>query len=461
MAYNALKTKLKTERKQLRQAADALVAKAESASRAMTHAEQTAFDAAMREHDDLSATLRNIPADKKPDAVARKDTYREDGRYSWFLDRIAAVSQTPLPGNSPIGAAQRLRAHGAETERRARARSEIRSRKAAAHGVMFRGRDGEAISSRDISTASGGAGEFTPPVYLVEHWASIARAAAPLVALADSLPLPDGCMEVVVPEFNAFTGTTNEYQDLENIPQTPANPTSAALTSDVGTITSFLTVSQQVLDRASGPGVLDKILIQEAAEGFAAYWEQALFVGDGIGSGGVYPGIYDTAGIWQQVYNDASPTPTALVLAIGKAAAQVSVNRKRRAEALFCAPARIDWLMANTDTTADGVANRIGTGAVNRPGTDDALTVFGPVAGLPVYASGALDLGGTEDVIFAGRPSDLLVMQGDPILELFAEPYGTQLGVQFRTRTYVADILRYPTGWASVLGTGTVRGAGW
>jgi len=405
--------------------------------------------------------LEGLGPEPEP-ARPHRDTYSETEAASYFMD-LAAVRSGAIGKVDPHAARRRLEANNREVERHNRLQVEVNERRMQRRGAVALGSDGQPVSYRDLSTGSGSGGEFAPPTYLVDHFASIARSAAPLVALSDRVPLPEGCFEIVVPNFATFANTTSENQDLENVPPVarPANPTTTVggLTAQVGTIQSMLTISQQVFDRVPSPG-LDKILMQEAAEGYAEFLEEQLFVGDGIGSGGDYPGIYDNPGIFQQVYNDASPTVTKLVLNVAQAAAGVGNARKRMPTAVFAAPARLEWLFGNNVVTDDGSDMRVGTGLVTRNGDD--MECYGPVAGLPCYASGALNLTGTEDVMFVGRPGELLLLESDPRFDLQAE--GTvagQLGVLFRARTYVCSVLRYPSGWASVFGTGLVRGAGW
>ena len=424
---------------------------------------QAGFDDAMFQIDKAKRQLDTL---QKVEPTPRKaGPHEKDARHSWTGDMFALAK---------YGRASR---EGQEALKRLEATNKVEHSRAASErssaigalersGVLALDVSGNRaeqyrtkiigdVQVRDITTTDGSGGEFSPPGWLVSQWASISRSASTLMAACEKagtlLPLPDGIDAVYIPTFTEFDDTTGYAP-----PGAYAVPTSSSLNSPVDQVVTLLTVSQQILDRTPSPG-LDAVLMREGAEGFSAFWESELFVGDGEGDGG----IFNNAGIYQVNYTGS--TVTELVESVAKAAANVGNLRERQAEAVFVAPARAAWFAGFPDTTVGAPTWQLGHGIVNSPATPDECAVFGPIAGLPAYSSGALnvDPGNAQDAVMVGRPSDLLLMRSAPVFEIQTEgAQAAQVSAVFRARSYVASILRYPTGWASVYGTGTARWSG-
>ena len=81
--------------------------------------------------------------------------------------------------------------------------------------------------------------------------------------------------------------------------------------------------------------------------------------------------------------------------------------------------------------------------------------VFGPVAGLPAYASAAALSGGVESLV-VGRPKDVLTMVSDPVFSVQDEPLAAQLGVAIVAHVYFASIIRYASGFTVVTASAPV-----
>jgi hypothetical protein len=332
-------------------------------------------------------------------------------------------------------------------------------------GVQYLGSDGMPISSRDLSNAAGYGSEFLPPLWLLEKWVSVSRSSAPLLGLADTLPLPPGCFEVNLPRWRAFAPAHSQW--LENTPEPnnlsafepvdrgyPEDSQTDHLTSEVVLISQYTVVSEQALDRGTGPGVMDAILVQEAAEAYAAEAERQLIYG--LGTDGELQGVYGPS-TFALTYTDSSPTPAEFIQSgIGAAIANIGAKRLKYPECILMAPRRAGWVFTQTDGSGNEPTTRPGTGLYPKAPFDGGDVPLGPVGGLPVYVDGALPttVSGDQDLVVVGRPSDLLVLQSDPIYEVFREPYAAQLAVQIRARVYIAAIIRYPDSFATILGTG-------
>ncbi len=333
--YTALRWKLEDDRKLLRAKANEIAKKAADERRDLTLEEDVAIATAVADLDSLQTSIRNlVDDDPLPTVKMRSEpaTYREGGPNSWFMDMIAARAVTPMPGNDPHGARERLLRNNAETEKHARTRSEMLANITQKRGVTYIASDGQRIHARDLSNTLGYGGEFLPPTWLMEKWVTIARSAAPLLGLAEKLPLPPGCFGVVIPRFRTFATANDNDTRIENVPeQQDPTATTDLLSSVVETVTQYTTISLQAFDRASGPGVMDSILVTEAAEAYVVQAETRLFTGTGPNDGEIL-GLYNSG--FLTTYTDSSPSPQALVVAIGKAL-EASAGPSRRVTSMW------------------------------------------------------------------------------------------------------------------------------
>ena len=173
--FSDLRRELRTAREVARQNADAIPRRG-AQGRTRFRADrgsrpQSQMAAAAR----ADAGLRALP-DPVP-ARAKKPVYYDGGRHSFYADLAARTALEPLPGISPHEADARRRHMRARWRPVAGSTPSSPSARRRAHGAEFRGGGGQSLSYRDLSETYGEGGEFSPPLYLVSHFANVARAA--------------------------------------------------------------------------------------------------------------------------------------------------------------------------------------------------------------------------------------------------------------------------------------------
>jgi hypothetical protein len=142
----------------------------------------------------------------------------------------------------------------------------------------------------------------------------------------------------------------------------------------------------------------------------------------------------------------------------GQAAAQIGDNRLLPPECHLMRTSRWSWLTTSEDTASRpfGLSSPFFLGS-------DAATP-NPVGGLiswPVFASDAISAtqgtGANQDSIISLRPRDMILLEGQPVTNVFREALSGSLGARIQFHNRVAAITsRYPTGISVIGGTGCV-----
>lgn len=452
-ALKALRKKVKSDRDEALKAAMVL---AERGDNSVATASELEF--ALGRVEQLDRRLSGLPRVEK---IREPDLYERRGPYSFFADVAASVSPLPVLGIHAHEAQARLLRHQAVEERRRGVENELARRLLGGAGLSARTADHPALSERALSTASGAGGEFTPPKWLVDQFASVVRAAAPLSARVKRLPLPDGTLEVVVPRLDFASGIVAECAENVNDAIAVDPPTDDVVTP-VRTFAGQALISQALHDRSQ----IDELVIADAGAAYAADLEAQLITGTGVNGQllgllnvpvtAISPGV---PGAVANTYTATTPTPASVVAAIATLCADVADARERPPTYLLMLPRRFFWLSGSADGSGNEPAMRSGTGMVAK---DDGGPV-GPVAGLPVLLEAVLPsnlgAGTNQDVVVAVRPADLLLLEEPaPRFSAFAEG-GTaaQLSVVLQYHRYVAALTsRYPSAIGTVTGTGFV-----
>jgi HK97 family phage major capsid protein len=379
--------------------------------------------------------------------------YTRGGQHSWLLDKINAVR-----GQRDARAARaRLDQHDLEVRR------ELRNIELARESVFSRAATdgGWNVERRALSTTAGVGGEFSPPLWAIQSFGHLPRAASPLLNLIDVMPLPRGVLKIDVPKITGGAGVGTTQQ---NSAATANDATTSYSESIVQTITSRMVISQQLMDQANqgaGRGI-DEVFFEQLQDDFSAKLESQLLTGVGPGSNQL-TGLMNITGTNSVVYTSGSPTGGLLSNCIGEAGALISDTRLRAPGCVIMSGRRWFWLSSQTDSSNRPLGN-IGAGNMVDPTGSDAGP-FGPIHGLGVFLDGALPTtlgaGGNQDVVIVTRPRDLLVWQTTPILEVHTGTYADSMGVELIFRSYVAAVLDlYPTATSIVTGTGLTAPAG-
>ncbi len=401
---------------------------------------------------DTDAALRalsNVKVRKEP------RVYERDSRHSYFFDRAAAISSTPIPGLSDHAANERLARH--EQEEAVEQSTAFRQGKAArtlgASGVIvndsssYAGPDGS-IQARTGDLTSAIAGGPVPTWILDEYYGAL-YAASPLLARVKNLPLPPTAFSVTVPGFTGadvtFDPVVTENTGVDDIMGT----TSEDVTHDVSSFAGQTIISQQLQDR--GPS-FDLFITQSFAEATAASIEAQLVNGDG--SDNQFLGLLNVPGLVPLTPGGPGLDVVGFAQQVGNLVGAVADTRNRMPSIIAMRPSRYAWLAGIPNS--NGVSNQLlGLGGV----TDSDNDLYGPLGGVGVVLTNAIpnDLGddNNQDAVLVLRVQDILLLVSDPIFTVYEQTYANQLSVILGTHGYATAVTdRYPLGIGALTGAG-------
>lgn len=336
--------------------------------------------------------------------VSEELVYRPDGEHSYFRDLVAMQTRMiAVPG-----ADERLRRNDEQVEHA------IREKRAAGQrllsrlgGSMVDRRVVGATESRSLSMGGAG-GSFSPPLWLVQHWADAPRPTRVLAAQIPSFLLGRGS-SVSIPRISGdgvIVGPTAENTNSSE----PGNEEDLAVTSSVAWLTGAVSGSLQLFELSANPA-FDSVIYTQLGRAFDAQLEQQVV--NGSGTGGNLVGLLNLAGIDEVTYTSATPTGAAFLGAVASAVANVGQTRFLPAEIVVMTPARWAWLASSLDSSG-----RPFVPPTDRPaGPGPAV---GNWAGKPIFEAPALPsnlgTGANQDVVIVTRPSDHLLFESVPVL---------------------------------------------
>lgn len=304
---------------------------------------------------------------------------------------------------------------------------------------------------------AGTGGELIGPLWLEEEFSLPARAGRVLGDLMRNLRLPVGYSSVHLPKIT--TGADAAIQSAQGGAPTTVDQVTADANSNVVTIAGDADASQQLFDLAPPIPGYDGIVFADLSAAYNATLETQLL--SGTGTNGQLTGITNIAGISTVTFTSGSPTLTLLWPLIGQALAAVGNNRKLPAEAVLMAPRRWSWIASSLDSSSRPIASP-GNAGPHAP--DYALAggtyPVGPIDGRPVWEDGAIPAGTSQDFIIACRPSDMILLEGDPHFSVSPNPLSGTLGIRLQLRRYVAANVQKPAAIAVISGTGLAQPAG-
>jgi HK97 family phage major capsid protein len=385
------------------------------------------MDLATASNEDLVAAARG--GDYR--IVREPRTYERHGAHSYFQDRFLAAR-----GES-AEAEERLQRHAVEWRVDTRER-ELRAMLAVDAPFELRATP---------SWTPGEGGYFAPPLWLISYYADIPRPERVLARLAPNFLLPKGFQEINLPVLTG-SGPAADPQTLDT-PVLDTDMTDSAAKSSVVTIAGTEDVPLPMLEQSPAGASLDWLVGKALEAAYQEQLEQQLINGSGVNQ---ILGLLNVKGINAIAYPGA-PEGTTLYPVLGKAIAAIGRKRKIPMEAWLINSPRFAWIATSEDKQ-------------ERPLLLSDYAGDFPTAGLasrPVYLDdGIPTLANGQEPIIACCPSDLMVLESDPIIDVMTQPLAGSMGVRIQTRRYVVGITaRYPTGISAITGAGMVPVAGY
>lgn len=356
--------------------------------------------------------------------TAEPETYRRGGTVSYFRDLV------------------RAQLHGSRdaVERLARNDREVAA----------------ALEKRALSTTDGAGGEFVPPLWMVDEYVGLARAARVVANRLRSMPLPGGTDSINLPRL--ATGTAVAEQATQNTAVQNTDATTGSVTAAVATIAGQQVVSLQLIEQS--PINMDDVLLADLAADYAIKADVFVLTNNAAGK----RGLLSVSGANAVTYTDASPTAGELYAKIADSIQQIHTGRFMPPDVIFMHPRRWAMLLSALDTAGHPLV----TPAANAPqnviaavGTINSEGFVGSMQGLPVFVDPNIPInlgaGTNEDRIIVARSSDVILFEGTPRSETFRETKAAELSVLLRFYNYVAlHSERYPKSISVISGTGLV-----
>jgi Phage capsid family len=302
---------------------------------------------------------------------------------------------------------------------------------------------------------------FAPPLWASELFATAPRPKRVLASLIPSFELPPGASSVNLPR---MTTGTEAGTPVDIAPPPNRDILDAAVSAPATTIAGISDVSLQLLEQSPQTAALDFVVMKDLSEAADASLEEKLFTGTGAKN--QFTGLLNLAtgagGVSSVTFNSATPKGYEIYGYLGKLGAQLGDARKCPPEA---------WLMRTARWCALGSSLDLEDLPISTPGheaipvpaftfDDSRPSVAPPILGFPNYLSDAcpanLGAGGNQDAIVAIRPSDMVLFESTTKTAVFKEVLSGTLQARFQLHRYASVLWRYPTGIATLTGTGLV-----
>ncbi|MGH2692328.1 MAG: phage major capsid protein [Actinomycetota bacterium] len=416
----------------------------------LTEDEQTRYDAAKGKVEELDARIGDLEGESKRAAVAAAAAATSPG---------VQVTSDPLVyerGNPKVSFMRDLALAQVGQNREAFERLHRHMEQLPA-AIAKRAAEGK-LELRDISPTDTAGGEFVPPLWLLEEYAALARAARVTADLIGSRPLPPGTDSINIPRIT--TGATTATQ-APNAAVSETDLVTASVEAPVRTIAGQEDAALQLIEQS--PMSMDEVLFADLLADYAEQLDVNVINGNGTAPN--HRGILNVTGINAVTYTDATPTVGELYPKIADAVNRVHANRFMAATAIVMHPRRWNWIMAALDTTNRPLAvPNPAYGGFNPIAVQTQVVaegIAGTLLGLPVYLDANvptnLGAGTDEDRIIVFRVADSLLFEGALRTRALQETLAGTLAVRFQVYAYSAFTAgRYPVSVSAISGTGLV-----
>jgi HK97 family phage major capsid protein len=306
-----------------------------------------------------------------------------------------------------------------------------------------------------VGRVDGQGGWGVPPTWLVDDLVGYARAGRSVANLAVHKPLPPGTQSINIPKF--ATGTTAAFQTADNTSVSNTNLTDENLEAPARTVAGQQVVSLQLLEQS--PAEFDEIVIRDLASAYGQQLDLGCLYG--TGSNGQVLGLSNVSGIHSLAVS--SVDVTGFYSAVAQACNLIETTRFASPEVIAMHPRRWNWLISQLDSQHRPLVVPIAATAANAVGVLADVSpqrIVGIMCGLPVVldanittTAGTETGGGTEDVAYVLRASDLFLWERPPTAQALRNPYAAQLSVLLQLYSYAAfQPARYPQSIAEITG---------
>jgi HK97 family phage major capsid protein len=445
-----------------------LRARAEETLRARLAERQTAQDAllALRADENLTETdaaaaiATRDAADTAVDQ-ARAEVERFDAEIARDAEIDELATRTDRTGVNPPAPAritsepEIYRKGGQTSYFRDLVRAQVRQDRGAFERLERNDRMVADQQARALTTVDGAGGDMVPPLWMVQDYVNLARAARVFADNVINMPLPPGTDSINIPKITGGTAVAEQTTQNTSVQNTDA--TTGAITAAVTTLAGQQVLSVQLIEQS--PINMDEILLRDLALDYATKLD--VFALNNSGTNKV--GVLNVSSINAVTYTQASPTVALTYPKVADAIQRIHTSRFMPPEKIFMHPSRWAWFLAAVDSS--GRPYVVPNGPAQNPvATQDGVQPQGPVGslqGLPVYVDPSiptnLGAGTNQDPIIVARTSDLYLWEGTPKAEAFREPLAANLSVLLRFYNYAAvQFGRYPKSISVINGTGLV-----
>jgi hypothetical protein len=381
---------------------------------------------------------------REPLVYERHDGHKPKGeRHSYFADRAMAEI------NGDERAMQRLQRHAAQMD----VELPRLQRKQAPPDVEMR---------VNPNRVDGQGGYFAPPLWANEYFATAPRPKRVLAHMIPNFDLPPGVAEVKLPRI--ISGNRADDK-VDGVPNAGKDFTDGVVEAPAMTVAGQSDVSLQDLEQSPHSAALDFVLLKDLLESYDFHVEENLFVGESVGKQ-EFVGMLDLStgagGVSKVEYTSGSPTAVAMYLALGKVTAQLGDARKIQPQVVLMRTARWSWIGSGEDKEELPLAVPAHTPppAIPYLFDDNVPTPVSAYLGWPIYLSDAipakLGAGENQDAIVACRPSDSMLFESPKRTSVKKEVLSGTLQARIELHAYAAALFRYPTGIATLTGTGLI-----
>lgn len=272
-----------------------------------------------------------------------------------------------------------------------------------------------AVELRALNSSDSTGGEFVPPIWLMEEYATVVRMGRPFATnvTRNMGGTPPNTDSISVPKLTTGSATATQA-DGGTVQNTDA--ASGSITVGIKTIAGEQTLSRQLFDRAL-PGA-DQLIFGDLIADYNVKLDIQTLSGGGTGANA--KGVLTDSNRVQVTYTDTTSTVPEFYSKVGDAIQQITVGRGLPPDTITMHPRRWAWISVAFDSSGRPLIVPSGA-ALNQPGTASSPTQLGrpgfTFQGLEVVVDANLPTtngaGTNEDVVVISRAQDNLLWE-DP-----------------------------------------------